>query len=148
MRSLATLLGASALVLSFAACGGGTLTNALCTTVPLSNVQLPQLVYPVPGYKKVPDDAPAMVVAYAGAPQLMQTVTIDSTSLGPAGAAPKVMPTPYVTNPITGGAFYGITLPKLNAHTHYAVAYRYTSSVGLCGQSGTTSAPMGEFTTL
>lgn len=153
MRSLATLIGATALALSVTACGGGAFKNALCTNVGLQTGAIPEQIYPVPGYSKVPNDAPAMVVALTGAPQLMQTITLTpngggAISLGPPGAAPKAMPKPYVTNPINGGTFYGVTMPKLQAHTYYAVAYRYTSSVGLCGVSTTSSATMGNFTTL
>jgi hypothetical protein len=152
MRSLATLVGASALALSLSACGGG-LSHALCTTIGLRDVGVPELIYPVPGYGKVPDNAPAMVVALTGAPQLMQTITITpngggAISLGPPGAAPKVMPTPYVTNPINGGTLYGVTMPKLQAKTYYAVNYRYANTVGLCGTSSTSNVSMGNFTTL
>lgn len=153
MRSLATLIGATALALSVSACAAGGVKSALCTPVALQTVAIPELIYPVPGYSKVPNNAPTMVIALTGSPQLMQTITITpngggAVSLGPAGAAPKTMPKPYVTDPINGGTFYGVTMPMLQARTYYAVAYRYTSTAGLCGQSSTTSVTMGNFTTL
>jgi hypothetical protein len=150
MRSLRTLIVA-AFTIALAACSGN--NSPLCTTVPLQNIATPQLVYPVPGYKKVPDSAPAMVVAYTASPLLAQTITIKpdnqgAVSLGAFGAAPKPLPTPYVQHPTNGGTLYGVTMPKLEAHTHYTVAYKYVSSAGLCGQSTESSIPMGDFTTL
>jgi hypothetical protein len=155
MRSLATLVGASALASILTACSGGSLGigNALCTTVPLANVSIPEMVFPVPQYSKVPDNAMAMVVAYTADPTLAQTITIKPSNgspiaLGPFGAAPKQLPIPYVHHPSNGGTLYGVTLPKLQAHTTYSVGYRYAATAGLCGQSTTNTVPMGNFTTL
>jgi hypothetical protein len=149
MRSLSTL-AVAALTAALVGCSGN--NSPLCTTVPIQNVSTPQLVYPVSGYAKVPDSAPSMVVAYTAAPELAQTITItpaggSAIALGPFGAAPKVMPQPFVEHPSNGGTLYGVSLPKLKAHTRYTVAYRYTSSAGLCGQSTEASIPMGTFAT-
>jgi hypothetical protein len=149
MRSQ-SILAAAASLLSLCACSGN--SSPLCTTVPIQNVATPQMVYPVSGYGKVPDDATSMVVAYTAAPELAQTLTITpgggaAIALGPLGAAPKTIPQPYVVHPSNGGTLYGVSLPKLQAHTHYSVAYRYTSSAGLCGQSTEASIPIGDFTT-
>ncbi len=149
MRSYSSF-AAAALTLALAGCSGN--NSPLCTTVPVQNVTTPQMVYPVPDYASVPVNAGAMVVSYTAAPELAQQITIAPRggapiALGPMGAAPKVMPQPYVHNPAGGGTFYGVTLPKLQAHTHYTVAYRYTSSAGLCGQSTESSIPMGAFST-
>jgi hypothetical protein len=149
MRSFRTFAVAVS-TLAIAGCSGN--NSPLCTTVPIQNVTTPQMVYPVPSFASVPAGAPAMVVAYTASPELAQTITITPSggspiALGPMGAAPKVMPSPYVHNPSGGGTFYGVTLPALKPHTHYTVAYRYTSSAGLCGQSTTASIPMGGFST-
>ncbi len=151
MRLLASVAVAG-LVVALAGCSGGT-SSPVCTTVPIPNTVIPEQVYPVPGYAKVPDDAPAMVVAYDAAPELAETITIKAdggspVSLGAFGAAPKPMPTPFVQHPQNNGAFYGVTMPKLQAHTHYTVAYRFATQAGLCNQTNYTSQYMGSFTTL
>ncbi len=149
MRFLSTL-AVAALAAALTGCSGN--NSPLCTTVPIQNVATPQMVYPVSGYNSVPDAAISMVVAYTAAPELAQTITItprggSPIALGPLGAAPKEIPQPFVANPPNGGTLYGVSFPKLKAHMRYAVAYRYTSSAGLCGQSSEASIPMGSFST-
>jgi hypothetical protein len=151
MRSLATLVGATALASLLSACGGS-ISNALCAPVPLTNVAVPQMVYPVPGYSQVPDNAPAMVVAYTASPDLAQTITIKPAggsviSLGPFGAAPKILPSPYVHHPSNGGTLYGVTMPQLQKNTTYSVGYKYATTAGLCGTSTTSTVSMGTFKT-
>jgi hypothetical protein len=151
MRSTcAAFVGAATLAASLAACSAN--NNPICTTVPLKNVAIPQLIYPVSGYDHVPVSAPAMVVAYPADPALAQTITLTPPhsapiALGPLGAAPKVIPTPHAQVLPGQGALYGVTMPALKAKTHYGVAYRYATTAGLCGQSTTASVSMGGFTT-
>ena len=150
MRSTcAALVGAATLAASLAACSAN--NSPICTTVPLSNVAIPQLIYPVSGYDHVPVASPAMVVAYPASPDLAQTITLTTggttLALGPMGAAPKVIPTPHAKVLPGQGALYGVTMPALKPKTHYGVAYRYATTAGLCGQSTTASVSMGGFTT-
>jgi hypothetical protein len=150
--SLASLLGGSAVIVALASCSVNP-AAAVCNSVPLKSVAIPQLIYPVPGYAKVPDNAAFIVVAYPDAPSLAQTITLSakagaSQSLGPMGAAPPQIPTPHAKVLAGQGTEYGVTLPKLSAKTTYTVAYRYANSANLCGQSTTASTTMGSFTTL
>jgi hypothetical protein len=138
------------------ACGGGVrgvVNNAVCNTVPLKNTAIPVQVYPIPGYTTVPDNAAAMVVAYTGQSSLAGTITIQpaggpSIALGPFGAAPKVMPTPFAQVQPGWGPLYGVTLPNLQSHTPYTVTYRFLTSVSLCGANSTNNVQIGSFTTI
>jgi len=150
--SLASLLGGSAVIVALASCSVNP-AAAVCNPVQLKSVAVPQLIYPVPGYTKVPDNAAFIVVAYPDAPSLAQTITIapkagSAESLGPLGAAPPQIPTPHAKVLAGQGAEYGVTLPKLTKQTTYTVSYRYANTANLCGQSTTTNTYMGSFTTL
>lgn len=124
----------------------------LCNAVQLKNIATPQLIYPVPGYASVPSAATFIVVAYPGSPADAQTITLtvkghSAVALGPMGAAPAQIPTPHAAVLPGQGVEYGVTLPTLMPHTTYTVNYRYASSGNLCGQTTTTNALMGNFTT-
>ena len=142
----------SALGTALASCSVNA-SSLFCNPVPLKTVSIPQLIYPVPGYAKVPDTATFIVVAYPAAPQLAQTITLTphngaAVSLGPLGAAPKQIPTPHAKVLPGQGAEYGVSLPQLQRKMAYTVAYRYATTANACGQSTTTSQLMGSFATL
>jgi|SRR5580700_5686987 hypothetical protein len=148
--SITTLIGTGAVVAALTGCSAG--NSPLCTNVPLRNVSIPQMVYPVPQYAYVPVDSGAMVVAYNAAPALAQTITLTAdgrtpVALGPLGAAPKSIPSPHAKPAPGSGALYGVTMPTLLPKTHYSVAYRWAATAGLCGTSTTQTASMGDFTT-
>lgn len=141
-------------LVALSACGGGlkgVVNNAVCNfSTPLPTA-VPQMSYPIPGALQVPDNAPAMVVGFSGNPVLAGTISIQAnggpvSALGPMGAAPKVMPTPFA--PIqTGSVAYGVTMPTLKAHTAYGVTYRYLTSISACGSNNTQTAILGGFVT-
>ena len=148
----AALFALSALAAALASCSVNA-SNLLCNPVPLKSVAIPQLIYPVPGYAKVPDNTTFIVVAYPAAPSLAQTITLTphngaAISLGPLGAAPKVIPTPHAKVLPGQGAEYGVSLPQLQPKMSYTVAYRYAVTANACGQSTTTTQLMGTFATL
>jgi hypothetical protein len=149
--SLISLICASALAATLASCSVNP-ASAFCGPLPIKNAAVPQLIYPVPGYAKVPATQPFIVVAYPAAPELAQTITITSAhggtvALGPLGAAPKTIPTPHAKVLPGQGAEYGVTLPALTADTTYTVNYRFANTANACGQSTTTNDLMGTFTT-
>ena len=151
-RSVVAYLGASAIAVALSSCSVNAASD-LCAPVGIKSIQVPQLIYPVPGYAQMPDNQPFIVVAYPGSPALAQTITITpshgvAVSLGPMGAAPSSIPKPRAKVLPGQGVEYGVTLPLLAKHTVYTVNYRYASSANLCGQSNTTNILMGTFTTL
>jgi len=152
MRSpLRMSIGAAVLATTLASCSVNP-SNIFCTPVGLKSVPIPQLIYPVPGYAHVPDNATFIVVAYPAAPQLAQTITLTphtgaTLSLGPLGAAPKEIPTPRAKVLPGQGPEYGVTLPQLRPKMSYTVAYRYAVTANACGQSTTVTQFMGSFAT-
>jgi hypothetical protein len=148
--SLVKLTGAAALVAALTSCSVS--PSSFCYGVPVQNGAIPQLIYPVPGYNKVPDNATFIVVAYPGDASLAQTITLSqkggsTVALGPLGAAPKDIPKPHAQTLPGQGALFGVTLPALAPHTVYSVNYRYVNTATLCGQTTTTSVLMGVFHT-
>jgi hypothetical protein len=144
---------AMSVLVALSACGGGlkgVVNNEICNfSTPLPSA-IPQMMYPVPGAPQVPDSAPAMVVGFTGSPAAAGTIALHASdgttvALGPMGAAPKVMPTPFA--PLAGGSAYGVTLPTLAKHTGYAVTYSYLSRLSVCNGNNTTTVPIGAFVT-
>jgi hypothetical protein len=151
MRSFLKRAGAgAALAASVASCSVN--PSSLCYAAPVSPGAVPQLIYPVPGYSKVPDGATFIVVAYPNAPPTAQTITLaenngGTVALGPLGAAPNVIPTPHAAVLPGQGSEFGVTLPALAPHTTYSVNYRFTNTATVCGQTTSTSVLMGTFRT-
>lgn len=151
MRSFLKIAGAaSALVASAASCAVN--PSSLCYAAPVSPGAVPQLIYPVPGYSKVPDNATFIVVAYPNAPSTAQTITLaenngGTVALGPLGAAPSVIPKPHAAVLPGQGTEFGVTLPTLAPDTTYSINYRFTNTATVCGQTTSTSVLMGAFKT-
>jgi hypothetical protein len=151
--SFAVFMAISALA-ALSACGGGlkgAVNNEICSfSTPLPSA-IPQMMYPMPGAVQVPVTAPAMVVGFTGTPSIAGTISLQASdgttvALGPMGAAPRVMPTPFA--PLQAGTAYGVTLPTLSKHTGYAVTYKYLTRVSACGGANTATVPIGAFATL
>ena len=154
MRSpLLTLVATSGLAATLASCSVNPMASFCSGSVQIKPNAIPQLVYPVPGYTKVPDNAAFIVVAYPASPALAQTITITPNggaaySLGPMGAVPPVVPKPHAKVLPGQGAEYAVTLPTLTPKTSYTVNYRVVTQATACAQTTTSTYYMGNFKTV
>jgi hypothetical protein len=141
------------LAAALSGCSGQQLASEFCGGPPPTNTWnpvVPQLLYPVPGWSKVPDNAPELVVAYNLSNGQPKTIVITPTGgalipLGPLEAPPNPLPTPNAKEQKPGTTMWGVALPPLHAHTTYTVGYHFTNSY--CGRSETFTTSMGSFTT-
>jgi hypothetical protein len=143
---------ALALAASLAGCSGQALASLYCGGTPptSNNPVVPQLLYPVPGVGNVPDNAPAMVVAYSLSPATAFAIDITSgggtqIQSGSMTSPPNPLPTPIAKEIAPGTPMYGVSLPPLATHTTYTVNYR--DVVSFCGRTFTNLYKMGSFTT-
>ena len=140
--AMLALTGCSAQALVNAFCGGG--------LPPSSTPVVPQLLFPVPGWNAVADNAPALVVAYSTSSGPLKTIVLvpqngAMISLGKLLPPPNPLPQPIAQELVPGTPMWSVTLPHLLPHTGYAVGYHFT--VNYCGRSQTYTTPMGTFTT-
>ncbi|HKU81548.1 MAG TPA: hypothetical protein VJP76_05195 [Candidatus Tumulicola sp.] len=125
--------------------------DLVCGGPPPNNKPIvPQLLYPVPGIKGVPDNAPTMVVAYGQSPTSAFPIILtpgggSGIQLGGMHSPPNPLPTPIAKELVPGMPTYGVSLPALSPATTYSTSYKDTTSY--CGQSSVNYYRMGSFTT-
>ena len=148
MRTALALFAVAAL----SGCSAQQLASIYCGSPPptSNNPVVPQLLYPVPSITGVPDNAQALVVAYALSPYTAFPVVITPRGgahiqLPGFAAPPHPLPQPMAKEITPGAPLYGIALPSLQSHTAYSVAYRDT--VSYCGRTFVNYYNMGSFTT-
>ncbi len=149
-----TFVVAGALAAALTGCSGSQIENSVCGGPPPTNLNpvVPQLLYPVPGYAKVPNTVAQLVVAYnlSSGPVKQFVLTSQTgavTTLGSLQAPPNPLPTPIANEVHPGTTQWGVAIPAtLNPHTTYTVGYHFTNSY--CGRSESFTTSMGTFTTL
>ena len=145
------LIGAVVAVFAFSGCSAQSIESAFCGGPPSNfNPVPPQLLFPVPGWNAVPDNASALVVAYSASSGPLKTIEITPQNgamiaLGSLQPPPNPLPQPIAQELIPGTPMWSVALPPLQPHTGYSVGYHFTNTY--CGHSETFTTAMGVFTT-